>query len=384
MGFASADGGFEGFAGDESGFEGYGQDATNCFSTTDCASGFDCIGNKCIQNNGEAGAGTCDPSVSDQTSCATTGVADCDTPSCDASGTEDASQDCCGGDKSYLQNESGDVQGTCKDGDPEKKCSVWCTEQYAATGSIRAGCRRDTNGNGNICSECADCNQGDCVAKSTDDPDYRCYCDNGKSCEECTKCDFEDKESETFGQCIELPDNEAETSGCLWCEEADEPTCDCGVKLEGRFFKACEVKGADYSNPAMALASMIKDACEGNRDEEGVCPECKVESPKAVCTTSTIYAPAAEYPATPSFNCPANSTCRVSGKIYVQGAAEYATIFEACPNEEFPEGCLCEKVECNCHNDCGDCMICSPTTGTCIPDPRCPSPPPEQELPPVP
>jgi len=378
-----------------------------CLGSRDCGSGFSCIGNQCVKNEQSStpGAnstpGDCDiesPDSESGVNCGSSGPQDCYTPSCDIDGGFDEPLDCCGADIVYRENQvTGVVEPTCDSGDGDGDgdgagngggiaiCNQYCTDYFQANAATRFGCslmEEYGRGVGNICGSCESCGlrPGDefltCIPKLKLGEDAPCWCDNGARCDKCEPCQYQDSDLGDYGLCRPYEGVERNDSpdDCKECVEVTDPVCPCGVVLSGNF-KACKVYGTTRSDPAEGLQLYLKQRCE----EE--CKECLVETPAETCQTQTIYEDSANYPNYTTPPCPDEATCRVSGVIYVEGAPSFAVLFETCPNELFPGGCLCKPVDCNCNDECGECQECSPETATCVPkdDPGCT--PPEAERP---
>lgn len=363
-----------------------------CTSSSNCGSGFSCIGNECVFTGANISSpGDCtidDPYIPD--SCGTSGTQDCTKPTCsiDNIGFEGKDIDCCSGDSKYTYNNlTGEMERRCEPDDPPGPtvgCNEYATDYYQSTGETFAG--SSFGPDGNVCEDCETCNDSVCDLKTNLFEPAPCWCDNGARCVDCQICDYKDRNSPTFGQCIN-PDTSAsqEAFDCLNCLRVENPTCNCDdgsepITLEGYFFQVCDVPLATKSSEnfkAESIQRLIDEECTKK------CPTCEVEIPAEQCDTQTIYTDVGSTAILP--RCPDGSTCRVSGTIEVEGAAQFATLFEICSNNEYPGGCLCESLQCNSHAECKECEVCDYEAGACITlgdsglnDVGCSTPPDEQ------
>ncbi len=340
----------------------YEEGALYCKSSLDCGSGFSCVGGQCVKlNSGNVGGNASGPGSCDTeggggggSTCGAAGGggSSCETPSCDSGGGFDEPLDCCASEVVYKEDANGVVTAGCPEGDDNGSgeiiiCNQYCTDYYQANAATRFGCsllREFGTGVGNTCGSCESCNEdARCQDKLSLGEDAPCWCDKGARCEDCEPCQYQDADNSDYGLCRAYEDRNDAPEDCRECVEVTDPTCDCGITLTGTY-KSCKVYGPYInSDPALGLLQLIDSLCEDK------CPKCLIELPATTCETQTIYTPVAQYPDATLPPCPAGSTCRVSGTIFVEGQPSFATLFEICPNKQFPGGCLCKPVDCIKH-----------------------------------
>lgn len=335
-----------------------GSNITGCYDSSDCASGWACIGGGCVKeesssadgsgNTSGCGNGGADGSLPGQCGAGTTtyltldkdlskvyqkalanlkpgdvllrtgldggtvgngliGLSlngKCLKTGCSgkstALGTNDA---CCG--KGRCCRLGSVVQCFCGEcPPPPQRCSKFCTSYLSANGTSAPGCTGE-----NTCDECSFCTDlGNfagtaCIPKSGSGP---CWCGDGigRSCTTCEKCDEDGTCSSDFANCVPTP-----------------------------LPPIVEDEGTPEADP-----------CAG------------------VCTTLTVCGSQPDPP------CPPKSSCRQSGTITV--GSQTCRLFEQCNKSEVPAECgFCD---CNCDNDCPSCQLCG-SNGKCYPDPNCPS-----------
>lgn len=210
---------------------------------------------------------------------------------------------------------------------PPERCSKFCTSYLAANGKPGVGCTDD-----NTCDECSYCAdlgnfQGTaCKKKIGGAP---CWCENGGCSYQCDKCG----------------DDGACTTDCENCQTCytTYKYCDSGpVKLE------CCYSACDYSSGF----STCRDSYE--------CPDPLGGDP---CAGSCYGQTFCDGPPPP---CPDGASCTDNGSITAGGGTCY--IRTVCDKSNVPESC--KECDCNCDNDCPDCFVCS-SGCACEPDPRC-------------
>jgi hypothetical protein len=187
---------------------------------------------------------------------------------------------------------------------PPQRCSQFCTSYLSANGSSAAGCSSE-----NTCDECSFCTDlgnfagTTCIPKGGSGP---CWCGKGvgRNCTICEKCGGD-------GTC------ESDRGNC-YPSYPEGPTPD------------------PDPDPGSS------DPCAGT------------------CATVTVCDDE------PDPDCPPRSSCRQSGDITV--GSRNCRLFEQCDKSDVPPEC--EFCDCNCNNDCPNCQLCG-ANGKCAPDPAC-------------
>jgi len=322
----------------------------SCVSTSQCPSGWGCVNGVCQQlNNGlsggsssPGGGGDCDPG-NPESPCNSGGPDSCQqTPQC--GDTAEEARDCCGTRCCSFGSASSPRPGVhcwCGECPPWPGCTEFCENYLKAYGEVGPGCTEGTSGNS--CNSCSECNGGLCEELPTGVAP--CWCE-GSECngEGCESCDI-DNESDDFGECA------FEADSCQDCATIINHQCPCGVVLSP--VKACKPYG-EGGLLAINLAQQeayrrCTEACDGQAN-----PCLPVIDGKTYCTdTGTGVA-----------SCPEGS--KQTGFLDTGGEQ---CVF--CQTEDYsglPDSC--KECDCNCHDDCPDCQICS-INGTCVDDPTC-------------
>lgn len=380
---------------------------TGCTSSSQCASGYKCSGGRCVQvttsggSGGSAGIGNntggsyvpCDGGPDGTPSGGSPGGGGCSSPTpigggggggCTTSTCGQGSfgygedSDCCGvrccryfatglpSDPVNVNCYCGNCPGTdgsrCGDGYPPcgpglvcingyctrpKPCSKWCTEYYEANGELGPGCRRDW-----LCDECTECTgQFDgggnyCESKAS----LPCHC-NGAELEECDICNS---------------DGSISPGVCLECCNIQNYPCSCGVFVSVQVCRDRDASGLSQCNLAQIEAKKTcLEECASTPDP--CAPSCE---PKR----ETSPGPCPENPTAPAAQDGFSNTW--TGCIDA-GDGNHVTLYNECDYSNLPEGC--KECDCNCHNDCAICELCT-EEGKCVSDPACSPPPPDDQI----
>ena len=182
----------------------------SCTSTSDCASGYACVGGNCIRAASAAatpctGTGNTDGNGGG-TTCGGAGGDQCSKPGC---GTPVPIGGCCGGPQ-YWDEETGQIVCGVE---PITQCDVVCTEHYKATGEHLPGCGGASEPSQtslvctNRCSTCVENEDYDPDSSLIDErwayvckpyeqsesASIPCFCPGGEcETEDCDKCDTEE------------------------------------------------------------------------------------------------------------------------------------------------------------------------------------------------
>lgn len=346
---------------------------SGCRSSQDCASGFACVGGKCVQKSSQespdggstcgegTGGGGCNVTVTQGMTeqdaanrgfswsggvgtksfqwvpiyaadgCTVTG---CSLSSC--GGGNDNEPDCPVGQRSCRYDAYGTVNCFC--GPPEPQgCSRFCTNYYKSVGEIAPGCDDLT------CDECEYCDYifvsatGECKPLGGGAP---CHCDPG-SVPACYKCNKNGVVVEDFGNCFE----------CVTINNFD---CGCDISLS----KTC---CQPYGTPGLTLMNKCQIELAEQCAEE--CPPGATDPCAGDCITKTICQPGS-CPAVP----PNEPGKRNTQTGCIEAGGEGCTLYTECNMTNVPD--YCEESDCNCHNDCPNCELCG-ADGKCYPDPSC-------------
>lgn len=323
-----------------------------CFSTSQCPSGWGCVGGVCAQLNSGSndgistpgGGSDCDPD-NPQSPCNSGGPNSCQqTPQCgDDSNGRDEARECCNNRCCTFGSASSSRPGVhcfCGDCPDLPGCSSFCDSYLKANGEGGPGCREGFDGNS--CGGCTECDNGECRPITLGAP---CYCENSEcDAQDCQKCDT-DEESLTFGQCLPNPD------GCQDCATITNHRCPCGVVLPP--ITACVPHGKSGPTAVNTAQDKAATQCE---------EECDNLDPCAPLVTTFLQCAGDDGPAT----CPPGST--QTGVVEAGGQeCAFCKIEDSCST---PASCPENKIECHCHDDCPDCEFCN-STGSCQREPVC-------------
>lgn len=258
----------------------------SCRVSSDCASGFACMGSECVKvdasSQGGGGAAAGNSSVSAGSNCGVltpagnTPTAPCGGPTGGSPGSYTCTKPGCGG-----TGESGGGAGNgneccgttytrCTAGGCLSQCvpfentvnqpNEFCSEYFRANGSYGPGCNAN-----NTCSECSDYDPftRSCVPRT--DPGAPCYCGGG--CPAGLTCE-KDPSSPDFGKCV--TGNAVRECGCTY-------TCPCGKTLQTTYRQPLlgEGPGAQLACPT-ACRQFLAKACDD------FCPD----EPKDACAAS--------------------------------------------------------------------------------------------------
>jgi hypothetical protein len=357
---------------------------TACRGSQDCASGYACVGGRCVQKSSQQSStgGTCGegtggggcggnsvslynssgelvasgdvvsrqgtasgvvyksyawtPTYSDD-GCTVTG---CSLAECGGG----LDSDCPQGQRSCRYDAFGTVNCFC--GPPVYTgCSTFCTAYSASNGSDATGC------SGLSCDECSYCDEvfvsasGVCRPLQSGSP---CHCRN-EPIPDCHRCD----ENGTV-----VPDS----SSCQECVTISNYECDsCG---DGQTITktCCQPLGTD----GLTLTNKCQDLLE--QDCQSLCPpgepggaptgNCDGDcEPKTICQPGSC-------PDLPP-NAPGH---RNTASGCIEAGGQGCLLYYDCDVSGLPPECaLCD---CNCNNDCPNCYLCG-ADGKCYPDPSC-------------
>lgn len=375
---------------------------TGCQHSGQCATGYACVGGRCVQITGAGGGtggstgsgGSCGsgpdsgylPGGSGNEGsggCASpAGIGSgpdanipigCTIPTCGDSGGGaggggyGADSDCCGerccrfyaigpsggidvqcycgkcpgwtGDKCSVNGDC--ASGVCENGfcrDP-KPCVQYCDEYYATHGTEGEGC------NNSHCDECEECQGeydagGNYCTKKTQAP---CHCDPD-SVDDCDYC---------------ASDGSIVQGECLTCCTVDNYDCGCGVAVSAT---SCHPRD-NYTgrSPCNLAQDAAKQKCEEECGAPGASDPCAGN-----CVGNTICVDGSLCDSGDPGEPGAGTTRAVTGCIQAGGKTCW-TVTD-CDVSNVPKEC--KACDCNCHNDCPECQICG-ADGKCAPDPNC-------------
>lgn len=351
------------------------QGGTLCTSSSQCGSGYSCIGGRCIpptESGSGSGGGTgsgnssasCPPDPSpvppppDQ-DCGTTGptsdAGPCSSPGCGGAGGGGGNgyaEECCGTRCCRIGGFG--VQCYCGDCPPPGRCQEYCDAFYKVNYRQAEGCSKPT-----ICSECEYCSTiapfALCRPYQSGGP---CHCGGSNGCSgQCETC----KED---GTC------EYNCNNCTSCITLYNQLCNC---LSGPRYVTIRCCTSTCNENNLSFVKCREDGC----NNPSVCPPTdppKSDPCKGDCYTRTCcveggppecdFPPCVQPPSCPP--CPPNSSCRNLG--YISAGDETCYIEEVCDKSNVPDSC--GECDCNCQDDCPDCQYCD-ANGTCQPDPDC-------------
>ena len=358
---------------------------SGCNSTSECGSGFACIGQYCVKVDGRNVTGGGNSNVGAGSNCeiinpvteepidpgdpcgGPTGgsgggsVGGCTVPGCgvpdlvggsgDDGGSNSGGLTCCGGTTYRYCRSGGCVESCSPPPVPLDGCSSFCTNYYQANGSYGRNC-----GSGNTCSECQYCydpSERDKPAYCRNKSNAPCYCPGGEQCEgQCETCDRDS------GECKKDCNGCMDTCNCF-------VTCSCGKRIT-----------QNWSQPHCQSGLVCSSACREDLQKQckDVCPDpppdpCKGDPNEPCerqcnCVRLTINC-GESFPPTPD-GCSDTflgyvSTC--DGQAANSGLE--TSIRRRCCGDP-PDACKCDGPNAK---SCGECMTC--IEGRCKKDPDC-------------
>ena len=280
-----------------------------CTSSSQCGSGFACVGGQCVRmdaggNSGQVSyPGQCD-SNDPNTPCNAGGPNSCQQTPTPCGGGQGDARDCCGERCCSFGSASSARPGVncyCGKCSPLPTCNTFCEAYLKANGQPGPGCSE--GGTGNSCTQCEYCQGGECLPLESGAP---CWCEGANDCAtaDCYRCQT-DPEASGFGDCY------FEAEGCQDCGTIRNHLCPCSLVLGP--VTVCKPYG---SGGLLAI----------NLAQQEAARQCEEACKKDPCEC------------------------------------------EDCDTSSLPENC--KDTECNCHDDCPDCQLCG-GDGTCQPDPAC-------------
>lgn len=316
----------------------------DCYASSDCGSGYACIGNECVltgsgSSNGGGSLSSCGQD-SGGGPCGGLNSGDCTSGNCGDGGINPWNDNCCGGERCCRKDSSGVL--TCRCGPcnpPPPACSQYCTTAYNAFGRRVGNCSETFT-----CDECEECastgsySPRECRPLDTNEGFTPCYCsENPEPPFPCYKCN-------EFGGWM----NDCKNCKTTYTVEA---ACGCAKVTQTCSFPGCYNEGDKNSCETQALANCYKQCDPENPPGDPCAGDCR---------TVTTCDPE------PTPPCPSGSSCRTSGTITV--GDQTCTLTEICDKNNVPPEC--EDCDCHCSNDCPDCQLCG-VDGECYPDPAC-------------
>lgn len=324
---------------------------------------------------------------------------------------------CCGQDRCCRSDENGEISCVCgpcnnlipcsdDDDCPDgfaciggycyptglSTCDQWCTNYLFATGIFGPGCSSQ-----NSCSECEEClsftdsSYSFCALRA----DAPCYCEGAycygayescgldgvcrDDCANAQNCFTVDKEcpcgTATKECCYSSCGN---TSGRADCEESIDcdALCDAGFPWGGAVNGDPEpVPGPGGPNYGSPIWPKDPDPVPGPPKPQpppGCAPNCPSlpfePEPGGKCDGDCSYetfCATGSIPEPPP--CPAKMTCTDDDVISV--GVTNCILRKQCDKSGVPEDC--GECDCNCENECGDCLTCDEDSGECVPDEAC-------------
>jgi len=279
-------------------------DSRGCISSSQCASGFGCVGGKCVKigltggNGSPISAGNCPTTRND---CNSGSYACQSSPKC---GKGSWVLECCGGKKTYVFKPGYErrVEGECVE---DKNCHYYCSSRYALFGppdtdpdGLIDHCEGKTVCENADCEEC-DLFSGICEPKSGSRP---CWCDGGEGCGNCEACITNPADS-NFGSCAPTGDS---LDRCRQCVTLESYKC-CGKDVGP--LKVCSKPG--FGGTTNDLRDELKRQAKSKCSE--LCDSCEQKNYKTYCSSTTGL------PDPNTLNCPSGIRCRQTGTLEVNG-----------------------------------------------------------------
>lgn len=278
-------------------------DSRGCISSSQCASGFGCVGGKCVKigitggHGSPISAGNCPTTPND---CNSGSYACQSSPTC---GKGSWVLECCGGKKTYVFKPGYErrVEGECVE---DKNCHYYCSSRYALFGppdtdpdGLIDHCEGKTVCENADCEEC-DLFSGICEPKFSDRP---CWCDGGESCGNCEACITNPADS-NFGSCAPTDDS---LNRCRQCVTLESYKC-CGQDVGP--LKVCSEPG--FGGTTNDLRDKLKRQAKAKCSK--LCTDCEQKSYRTYCSDTTGL-PGND------LNCPDGQICKQTGSLSIAG-----------------------------------------------------------------
>lgn len=377
-----------------------------CFDSDQCASGYACIGARCVlQNNENSNSGSCagttSTSYSEASNCPSGGSAGCTSAGCDSNADCPCGRCCrydaygnvtcycgnclkldgeqCSSDKECLSGKC--IGGFCGGG----YCDIFCDIFYKNTNSYLPGCSKD-----NVCDECSECSLGNTCTKRPGAPCWCGSCPTGELCQENGLCAPAPNPGACYDQtacdvstgvkcCKTLVDwfNDPEhcPDGSLLKIPCSEPViCETRQIIYDRDIST--VNNYDIPCPYKCECEFISKVGYNCSDQFGGCTQtivtykvcCPPNAIQPTCTNVVYYAPQDNF----VVPCPAGCTCSYLGFITADGITAHF-VQQCCSGggAEMPK-CDCVKYPDTCNEQCAQCEECKnyecvPVTEPCPP-----------------
>ena len=239
----------------------------SCLSTSDCASGYACVGGGCVfmsanvnsgswNSPGGGYGGPCPPPPGNNP-CNTGGPGACQSgPTCgDPPGGSPV--DCCGGGINITLAD-GTVRPVCGITSwRDIECDTFCDSIFKNFGVYGLGCSEDADNQ--ICPPCEECDFFTDKCEPITFGDVPCYCKENP-CGDCYKCET-DENSAAYGECIKSLD---------FCNFCVELPCQCQCS-ETTVFGCGPTEADARAAAARQCASICEDRDSKDEDCDGPC-----------------------------------------------------------------------------------------------------------------
>lgn len=206
-----------------------------------------------------------------------------------------------------------------------KRCDVYCQEQFDAGIENPRGCENVPK-----CGKCQLCKFGLCYDYGDNDDGRPCYCEGAKKCPDCNTCNEQGNCQLTGEDCVKC---------CEVCTSCPGP--------DGFPIQLCKTNCVPYDSNEYP--------CKWPECPDPVEPPCNPCESTSVCGLLTD-----------NLSCPEG----YSNTGEIESGDSRCIICEKCDDEKCPPPDP-EPCDCNCNDDCGECELCSASTGECEPDPSC-------------
>lgn len=366
---------------------------SKCSKSSDCGSGFACVGGYCVKVDGRSATGGGSGTASPGSNCdvkdpveedpqpdpcggptgGSPGSTGCTIPGCGGDGKSGGgsgdSKECCETGVKYTRCDFGGCAESCYPFDPPSGCSSYCTEHWYFNGEYADGCSQ-----GNTCSECSDCWQYlgggavqayKCRPRGINTP---CYCKSSADYGDCKRdgdcylCDKNPK-SPSFGDCRKECNGCYDNCNCFI-------TCRCGIQLKGT-----------WSQPHCQSGLACPSACRENlaKECEKYCPPpppdpCKADPNNPCekdCDCITVYRECDQSLGQPPNGCTWTqlgfiSTCGQPPESFPENSPgpQKAYIMRTCCGQA-GDGCKCRNgVGGPQIRKCPECQVCN-SEGRC-------------------
>ena len=382
-----------------------GSNYKGCIDSSNCGSGWACVGGVCVQR--DTGAGGRNES-GDTSGCGGGGAGGGGGGGCGPSTASNTTESFFAGEL-WVKEGQEDLQAAVKNAASGSTTgftdysfdtatssisvtnpSTGCTISGCGGGLIGEGpnggvsccgrgrCCRTLGGGRGVQCFCGNCPPppSDCSRFCTDylksNGELGEGCNDGNSCDECSSCEPVIGESGSTcvpsggpcycggssgceGACSVCSEDGTCDEDCSTCQRCYTKfaTCDCGSFTIKCCFSACpdangQTKGFPDCQP----------------DCDNLCPPNPPGGSGDPCEGKCRFTTICDDSPPP---CPPKSTCTTVGNLF--GGGRNCTIVKTCDKSNIPDSC--RECDCSCEQDCPECQTCDTATGKCVRDPLC-------------